>query len=179
MVMDVIKGDPADLAGIQANDIILEVNDHKVETSRDLTNLVANIPVGEKVKIEVLRNNKKMTFTVEVAKRPEESKLASKGAEKSRGEDELGIQVTNLTPEIAQKMNLSPSEGVLVERVEPDSKAAEAGIQAGDVIKEINHQAIKSAKDYASQISKLKKNDAIQMFIWRMNAGFVVVKLTK
>ena len=57
--MEVVKGDPADLAGIQANDIILEVNDHKVETSRDLTNLIAGIPVGEKVKILVLRNNKK------------------------------------------------------------------------------------------------------------------------
>ena len=178
MVMEVIKGDPADLAGIQANDIIVEVNDHKVETSRDLTNFIAGIPVGEKIKIQVLRNSKKMTFTVEVAKRPEESKLASKSPEKGQ-EDELGIRVTNLTPEIAQRMNLSPTEGVLVERVDPDSKAAEAGVQAGDVIKEINHQAIKSAKDYASQISKLKKNDAVQIFIWRMNAGFVVVKLTK
>ena len=178
MVMEVVKGDPADLAGIQANDIILEVNDHKVETSRDLTSMVANISVGEKVKILVLRNNKKLTVTVEVAKRPEESKLASKSSEKGH-EDELGIRVTNLTPEIAQRMNLSPTDGVLVERIESGSKAEESGVQAGDVIKEINHQAIKSVQDYSSQISKLKKNDAIQMFIWRMNAGFVVVKLTK
>jgi serine protease Do len=178
MVMEVVKGDPADLAGIQANDIILEVNNRKVETSRDLTNLIANISVGEKVKILVLRNNKKQTFTVEVAKRPEERKLASKNADKGR-EDELGIRVTNLTPEISQRMNLSRTEGVLVERVESGGKAEAAGVQAGDVIKEINHQAIKSVQDYSSQISGLKKNDAIQMFIWRMNAGFVVVKLTK
>jgi len=178
MVMEVVKGDPADVAGIQANDIILEVNDRKVETSRDLTSLIAGIPVGEKVKILVLRNNKKMPFTVEIAKRPEETKLASKGIEKGH-EDELGIRVTNLTPEIAQKMNLSPSDGILVERVESGSKAEEAGVQAGDVIKEINHQAIKSVKDYSSLISRLKNNDAIQMFIWRMGSGFVVVKLTK
>ncbi len=178
MVMEVVKGDPADKAGIQANDIILEVNDHKVETSRDLTNLIAGIPVGEKVKIQVLRNNKKMIFTVDIAKRPEESKLASKSTEKGQ-EDELGIRVVNLTPEIAQRMNLSPNEGVLVERVESGSKAAEAGVQEGDVIKEINHQAIKSAQDYSALISKLKKNDTVQMFIWRMNSGFVVVKMTK
>ncbi len=76
-------------------------------------------------------------------------------------------------------MNLSPAEGVLVERVEPGGKGAEAGVQAGDVIKEINHHVIKSVQDYSSQMSKLKKNDVVQMFIWRMNAGFVVVKLTK
>ena len=178
MVMEVVKGDPADLAGIQANDIILEVNDHLVETSRDLTNHIAGVPVGEKVKIVILRNNKKQTFTVEIAKRPEESKLASKNPEKGR-EDELGIRVTNLTKELAQRLNISPGEGVLVESVESGSKAAEAGVQEGDVIKEINHQAVKSAKDYAAQIAKLKKSDAVQMFIWRMNAGFVVVKLTK
>jgi serine protease Do len=178
MVVEVVKGDPADLAGIQANDIILEVNDRKVETSRDLTNLIAGISVGEKVKIQVLRNNKKQTFTVEIAKRPEERRLASKSPETGR-EDELGIRVTNLTPEKAQRLNLSPAEGILVERVEPGGKAAEAGVQVGDVIKEVNHQVIKSVQDYSSQISKLKKNDVIQMFIWRMNAGFVVVKLTK
>ena len=179
MVMDVVKGDPADLAGIQANDIILEVNDRKVETSRDLTNLVAGISVGEKIKILVLRNNKKQTFMVEIAKRPEESKLASKSPDKGRSEDELGIRVTNLTPEKAQRLNLSLTDGVIVERVEPGGKGAEAGVQAGDVIKEINHQVIKTVQDYSSQISKLKKDDVIQMFIWRMNAGFVVVKLTK
>ncbi len=178
MVMEVVKGDPADLAGIQANDIILEINDRKVETSRDLTSMVAGISVGEKVKILVLRNNKKQTFTVDIAKRPEENKMASKSPEKGR-EDDLGIRVTNLTPEIAQRLNLSPTEGVLVERIEPGGKAAEAGVQAGDVIKEINHHAIRSVQDYSSLVSKLKKNDAVQMFIWRMNAGFVVVKLTK
>jgi serine protease Do len=178
MVMDVVKGDPADMAGIQPNDIIVEVNDHKVETSRDLTNLVAGIPVGDKVKIEVLRNGKKQTFSVEIAKRPEETKLATKSSEKGR-EDELGIRVTDLTLELAQRLNLSAAEGVLVESVESGSKAAEAGLQEGDVIKEINHQAVKSAKEYSSLIAKLKKNDAIQMFIWRMNAGFVVVKLTR
>jgi serine protease Do len=178
MVMEVVKGDPADLAGIQAKDIILEVNDHRVESSRDLTNLIAGISVGEKVKILVLRDNKKQTFTVEIAKRPEEGKLASKNSEKGGG-DELGLRVVNLTPEIAQKFNLSPTEGVLVERVEPGGKAAEAGVQSGDVIKEINHQAIKSVQDYTSMTSKLKKGDVVQMFIWRVNAGFVVVKLTR
>lgn len=178
MVMDVVKGDPADLAGIQANDIILEVNDRKVETSRDLTNLVAGISVGEKVRILVLRNNKKQTFTVEIAKRPEETRMASKSPEKGR-EDELGIRITNLTPEMAKRLNLSPAEGVLVESVEPGGKAAEAGVKAGDVIKEINHNLIKTVQDYSTQMSRLKKNDVVQMFIWRINAGFVVVKLTK
>jgi serine protease Do len=178
LVMDVNKGDPAELAGIQPNDIILEVNDHKVETSRDLTSLIANVPVGEKIRIEVLRNGKKQTFTVEVAKRPEETKLAAKSTGKGQ-EDELGIRVTNLTSELAQRLNLSSTDGALVERVDPSGKASEAGVQEGDVIKEINHQPVKSVKDYTAIISRINKDEAVQMFIWRMNAGFVVVKLSK
>ena len=47
------------------------------------------------------------------------------------------------------------------------------------MIKEINHRSVKTVKEYAAQMAKLKKNDTVQLFIWRMNAGFVVVKLTK
>lgn len=178
MVMDVLKGNPADVAGIQPKDIIVEINDRKIETSRDLTNLVAGVPVGEKVKITVLRNNKKQVFNVEVAKRPEEKTIASRGPDKKQ-EDELGIRVTAITPEIAKRFRISLSDGVIVDRVETGSKGEAAGVQMGDVIKEINHRPVKSVQDYSSIISKLKKNDAIQMFIWRVNAGFVVIKLTK
>jgi serine protease Do len=179
LVTDVIKGDPADKAGIRPQDIILEVNDKKVETSRDLTSLVANIPVGEKVKITVLRNNKKQTFTVDVAKRPEENKLMSSNGPGKTHEDDLGIQVSNITPEVAHQLNVSPSDGVLVDQVASGSKAESAGIQNGDIIKEINHHAVKSVDEFTAQLSKLKKNDEIQLFIWRMNAGFVVIKMTK
>jgi serine protease Do len=179
MVMDLVKGDPADVAGIQPKDIIVEVNDKNVDSSRDLTNLIAGISVGEKVKITVLRNGKKQTFNVEIAKRPDEKKVASKGGPGKGHEDEMGIQVSNLTPEIAQQLNLLPTDGVLVEQVEPGSKAEEAGVQSGDVIKEINHHAVKSVQDYTTQMGKLKKNDVVQMFIWRMNSGFVIIKMTK
>lgn len=179
LVTDVIKGDPADKAGIRPQDIILEVNDKKVDTSRDLTSLVANIPVGEKVKITVLRNNKKQTFTVDVAKRPEENKLMSSNGPGKTHEDDLGLQVSNITPEVAHQLNVSPSDGVLVDQVASGSKAESAGVQNGDIIKEINHHAVKSVDEFTAQLSKLKKNDEIQLFIWRMNAGFVVIKMTK
>ncbi len=179
LVTEVIKGDPADKAGIRPQDIIIEVNNQKVDSSRDLTNLVANIPVGEKVKITILRDNKKQTLTVDVAKRPEENKLMSSNGSGKTHEEDLGIQVSNITPEVAKQLNVSPSDGVLVEQVISGSKAEAAGVQNGDIIKEINHHAVKSVDEFTSELSKLKKKDEIQLFIWRMNAGFVVIKMTK
>lgn len=179
MVMEVMPGQPAEAAGIQPKDIIIEVNGQPVTSSHDLTALVANLAVGEKAKITVLRNGKKQTLTIEVAKRPEDTKqLASGGGSTPTPADELGIRVTNLTPELAKRLNSNQTEGVVIEDLDPDGKGASAGLQAGDIIKEINHTPIKNAKDYAAAMNKFKASK-LQLFIWRPNTGFLVIGIPK
>ena len=77
LVADVFKGDPADEAGIQSKDIILEVNDQKIETSRQLTAMIADLKVGETAKVEVFRNGKIKTFHIKLAKR-DDQRLSSR-----------------------------------------------------------------------------------------------------
>ena len=178
LVADVFKGDPADKAGIQAKDIILEVNDQKVETSRQLTSMIAGIKVGGTATVEVFRDGKKKTFSVKLAKRSD-AKLAARGTPREREEEELGIRVTELTTEMAQRFNLGDTAGVVVVGVGPDSKGAEAGVQVGDIIKEINHQAIETVNDYTEAVQKTKSGDPINLFVWRKNAGFLVIKFNK
>lgn len=179
MVMEVMPGQPAEAAGMQPKDIIIEVNGQPVSSSHDLTALVANLAVGEKAKITVLRNGKKQTLTIEVAKRPEDTKqLASGGGGPSTPADELGIRVTNLTPELAKRLNSNQTDGVVIDDLDPDGKGAAAGLQAGDIIKEINHTPIKNTKDYAAAMSKFKAGK-LQLFIWRPNTGFLVIGIPK
>jgi len=178
LVADVFEGDPADKAGIKAKDIILEVNDEKIETSRQLTSMIAGLKVGETAKVEVLRNGKNKTFKVKLAKRSEE-KLAGRSTPQKREEEELGIRVTDLTSEMAQRFNLGDSAGVVVVGVEPGNKGSEAGVQVGDIIKEINHQTIESATDYSAAVRKIDAGESINLFIWRKNAGFKVIKFKK
>jgi len=178
LVADVFEGDPADKAGIQAKDIILEVNDEMIETSRQLTAMIAGLKVGDTAKVEVLRSGKKKTFSVKLAKRSDE-KLANRGVPQKREEEELGIRVTDLTSEMAQRFNLGDTAGVVVVGVESGSKGAEAGVQVGDIIKEINHQAIESVKDYTASVQKTNTGETINLFIWRKNAGFLVIKFNK
>ncbi|MCP4630870.1 MAG: DegQ family serine endoprotease [bacterium] len=179
LVADVFKGDPADKAGIRAKDIILEVNNRKIETSRQLTSMIASLKVGEAAKIEVFRDRKIKTFSIKLAKR-DDSKLRAQGAPQGRrAEEELGIRVAELTDEMAQQFNIEDMTGVVVIAVASDSSGAEAGIQMGDIIKEINHRVIESLDDYHTAIKKIKEGENANFFIWRRNAGFLVIKLTK
>lgn len=177
LVTEVFPGDPADMAGIKTRDIILSINGKKVSTARELTGVIADTVVGDTIKIKVLRNDETKTFKVKIAKR-EDTKIANRRTPKEH-KDEIGIRVTELTPEIARRFNIKETGGVIVTRVEPGSKAAEAGLRVHDIIKEVNHQNITTVNDLNKAIRKTKDGETINLFIWRMNSGFFVVKITK
>jgi serine protease Do len=177
LITEVFPDDPADRAGIRPKDIVLEINGEKLETSRELSRMIANIGVGEEVKILILRDGRKKTFTVRIAKR-DEDKIASAKTLPEEG-SELGIRVSNLTPEIVRRFEIAETEGVIVVGLAPGSKGEEAGVRTGDIIKEINHQDIKSVDDYAEVLGEIEQGETINLFIQRINAGFMVIKITK
>ena len=139
--------------------------------------MIADTGVGETVKIKVLRNGKTTTFKVKIAKR-EETRISARSTRKEK-QAELGISVHNVTPEIARRFNLKEAKGVIITGVEPDSKAEEAGVRRHDIIKEINHNSIATVSDLNKVISEIQKGETINIFIWRMNRGFLVIKMIK
>ena len=177
LVTNVFEGDPADRAGIKTRDIILEVDGKQIADSRDLTRTVAGLNVGETVRIKVLRDGSEKTLTATIAKR-DDTKIAGLRPEK-RTADELGIRVSELSPEMRQRFDLADGEGVIVVAVDNGGKGADAGVQVGDIIKEINHQKIDRVKDYQEVLAEIKTGEVINMFIRRINAGFIVIKITK
>ena len=178
LVAKVFENDPADKAGIKAQDIIVSINGKKIATSRELTSMIAGLVVGEKAKVTVLRNGKEKTFTVDITKR-EDDKLASDRTMRNEETGELGIQVSNITPEIADRLNTSEFDGVVVTGVDPGSKSDVAGIQTGDIIREINRERIKNIDDFKSILLTIKQGEPINLFIHRVNAGFIVVRMVK
>jgi len=177
LVTEVFPGDPADKAGVEPRDIIVAVNGKKVDSSRDLTRTIAGIGVGEVVKIQVLRNGKTRTFKATIVKRKDTKVYAREDQEEHH--DKLGIKVADLTPNLARRYNIKAGEGVIVVGVATDSKAEEAGLRVGDVVKEINRQPIRSADDLNKTINSIPDGEAVNMFIRRANRGFMVVKMTK
>ena len=172
LIAQVFEGDPADKAGIKAKDVIIEVDGKPVSSSRELTAMIAAIPVGQKTPVKILRDGQEKTVNVEIAKRPDSERLAKSESEKG---EELGIQIAEITPELARRFGHSETEkGVLVVGVEPGSKAEAAGVQQGDVVKEVNRTAVSTPDELRAEIGK---KDKLQLLVKRPNAGFVVIKI--
>jgi serine protease Do len=175
LVTDVVPGNPADKAGIKPKDIITAINGEKVKTSRELTAKAATLPVGETTEITVLRDGKEKTFELKVAKRP--LTVADAGKPQVEKEGEYGLQVTDLTPEMAQRLNVNRETGVVVVGVRPDGKAHKAGVQQGDLILEVNRQSVSSTGELKQLLAKHKGGDGVSLLVQRANAGMMVLKM--
>jgi serine protease Do len=176
LVGEVFEGDPADKAGIKPKDVIIEVDGDEIEDSRDLSQKIADITVGEKITVKVVRDGKEHTFRVHIAKRTDDKEgLALK---QPAEETHLGMTVSTLTRELARQFNISETEGVVVVSVEQQGPADKADVQEGDLILEIDHKPIKTLEDYQSQIEKAKKGDTISLLVKR-GRGFLALNITK
>jgi serine protease Do len=176
LVAGVVPGDPADQAGIKPKDVIIDVNGQAVTTSRDLTGLAANLGVGDKAEVTILRNGESKTLDVQIGKRPLTMASVSGNSQKKK-EGEYGFSVTDLTPEMARRYNLEDTSGVMVVGVAPKGKADAAGIQQGDLIIEINHQNVDSVQDFKNLFDRYKTADGIYLLVKRMKAGLMVIHL--
>ena len=176
LVGEVFEGDPADKAGIKPKDVVIEVDGDKIEDSRDLSQKIAEIRVGEQITIKVVRGGKEHTFRVEIDKRTEGKEDLA--LQQPKEETDLGMTVSALTRELARRLNISETEGVVVVGVEQDGPADKADVQEGDLILEIDHKPIKTLEDYQSQIKKVKKGETIPLLIKRKR-GFLALNITK
>jgi serine protease Do len=176
LVASVVPGDPADRAGIQPKDIITQVDGKKITTSRDLTALAAKLNVGDTARVTVLRDGHSKTLNVKVGKRPLTMAAISENQQQEK-EGEYGFEVTQLTPQVAQRYNIEETAGVIVVNVDPNSKAQAAGIEQGDLIIEVNHKNVASVKDFKNLIDHHKKGEGINLLVKRMNAGLMLIHL--
>ncbi|MFQ5994249.1 MAG: DegQ family serine endoprotease [Acidiferrobacterales bacterium] len=180
LVSEVLAGSPASKGGIRSGDVIVEFDGKGVEDQTALRNIVAQTAVGKKVKVKVIRNKRPKTIAIRIGEQPKD--LASIGQEDQSIESEsanaalAGLEVRNLTSEIAERLGLPPdAQGVVVTDVDPTSSAAAAGIRPGDVITEINRKPIQGVEDYKQITAQLNKDDDPLLLVRRRGGKFFVV----
>jgi serine protease Do len=162
LVTDVVEGGPAQSAGIKRGDIIVAFDSKDIKSSSDLPIIVAETPVGKEVDIKVIRNGKEISLKLKVAEMTEK-KMASRIVP----EKALGLTVDNITPRWQKEFEIKDRTGVVVIDVVPESPADDAGIQTGDIIKEVNRRPVKNVKDYESVMQTWKKGKPLLFLIKR------------
>jgi serine protease Do len=153
LVSRVEPGYAAARAGIQQGDVITKVNNQVVTPDNTLSYIVANLPIGTRVPIELIRQGKRQTVVAVVGERPPEDQLAAQAegdeaapapgspAPSTATRDTLGVSLQTLTPEVARQLQLPPNvRGVVIASIDPSGTAAAEGLQRGDVILSINQR---------------------------------------
>jgi serine protease Do len=158
---------PAKPAGLMSGDVIVKFDGKDIKESRDLPKLVASMPVGKEVDVVVIRKGQEITKTVKLGRLEDGEKVASAApaggddedtAEKKAMSKAFGMQLSGLSDEARKTFKIKDAiKGVVVSGVEPNSPAAEKGLQAGDVIEEVNQQAVTQPGEVSKAIDALKK----------------------
>jgi serine protease Do len=174
LVADVVKDGPAAKAGIKQGDVIVEYDGKTVNESAELPLLVARTPVGKSVKVKVIRDKETLTMPVEIAELKEEEAVEAR----TGTEEDLGMTVQTLTPELAENLGLERSQkGVVVTQVEPGSPAGEAGLRRGDVILEVNRKPVRDVDGYKKALRAGGKGKSALFLVRRGdNTIFLAVK---
>lgn len=174
IVGDVVQDSPAEKAGLKRADVITSFNGKEIDSSHTLSRMVASTPPSSSVTLQVTRDGKNKEIKVTLGTMPDETEEAAP----TKNEAAWGINVQNVTPEIAQRFGWDRDEnGVVISAIEPGSPAAEAGLRTGDLIKEVNRQKIQNVRDYNQTVKQPKKGETLLLLIKRgKNTSYVALK---
>lgn len=164
LVSDVTPGSPAEKAGISRGDVIIEYEGKKVDEVTDLTTMAAVTEPGTEVAMTLIHDGKTKDVTVKLTEFPEEEVPAEV---QEKVEEQLGLSVKELNPQIVKRFNLEVDKGVIIADVAEGSAAEDAGLRPGDVILEIDKNHITSLKDYTSAISQGKPGGTMLFLVKR------------
>jgi serine protease Do len=175
------KGSPAEKAGLQAGDVITDVNARPVHTGADLVNPIAQTPIGQSVVLRYVRNKEAKEVTLTVADRakifPQSAQDSEEQPDQSKEAGQFGLHVEDLTPDLAHKLGVGQLSGAVVTQVDPASFAEDIGFSRGDVVVEINHNPVNSMADYRAQMGKLRPGDDVLFRIARRSDADRVLTL--
>ena len=169
LVSDVMADSPAQKAGLQREDLILQVNDTQVDNTGQLRNTIATLGAGTEVALTILRDGEEKEIILTLGERPDKEQLQAGKMETEEGLLQ-GLSVSPLTPLTRQQFNIpdTVTEGVVVTGVERGSAAQRYGLRPGDVILEVNRQSVDSVEAFQEAYSQ--SDERMLLLIQRQGA---------
>jgi serine protease Do len=181
LVGQLVPNGPAIKAGVQVQDIVTSLGGQPIRSDRDLLNTAANLPVGQKTQIVVLRAGKPLTLDFTVAERPDDPTAVRSGEQLKtervvEKQQALGMGISPLSEELANELKTDNLQGVVVAEVSRNSAAARAGLQEGDIIRQVNRYPINGVEDFVSKMKSERKGSNLALLVERKGASrFVVI----
>ncbi|MBI2152191.1 MAG: DegQ family serine endoprotease [Candidatus Rokubacteria bacterium] len=163
LVADVMKDSPAEAAGLRAGDVIVEFGGRATPEVPELQRRVAATPPGQPIPLTILREKKQERLTVKLGEMPGEETLVATAPTR----EAWGLRVAMLTPELAQRYDLTAREGVVVMEVAPGGPADRAGIRQGDAILEVNRRPVRTLEAFQQALAKVKAGEGVAVYLQR------------
>ncbi|HEV2984628.1 MAG TPA: DegQ family serine endoprotease [Vicinamibacterales bacterium] len=177
IVSSVAPGSAAERAGVKQGDVIEAFNGQQVHDFNTLRNRVAAAGPGSTADLTIVRDGVEKHLSVKLDEaNPENVARRGDGEPDSTDKAALGVSVAPITPELASRLGTNGAQGLVVENVDPDSRAAEAGIQAGDVIESVNRQSVKTVEDLRGAVKRAADKPVLLLINRQGSSIFVTVK---
>jgi serine protease Do len=173
LVNEVFEGDPAAVAGIKPGDIITSIGGERLESPNQLSRVVAGFGPGEEVQVQVIRDGQPLTFLVFLGIKKEKPMVTS--LPPMQNGIDLGIDVSPITDELADRYKIEDREGILVTKVGRQSIAYSEGLREGDVIKEVNRVEVPTLSNFRDALEDIRPGETILLRILRESRAFFVV----
>jgi len=190
LVAEVVAGGPAAKAGFEQGDIVTAINGQAVEDATDLTRKVASVPTGQTATFSVARQGKPMQIKATIGTRPDAQQLASlapgkDGMMSPSSANAAGLGLSSLTPESKKNFNIAENvvAGAVITKVDPDSDAADKGLQPGDVVLRVGSRIVRSPADFQVGVAEAKKGGRTNVLLLVAHSqggtGFVAIDIDK
>ena len=173
VVTEVRPDSPAEAAGLQTGDVILKFGGKVVKSPRELQMIVERCEPGSTQDVSVNRNGESLDLIATCGEQPAKMNVSYKD---ESDDTMLGLEVSNLTPEIAKRLGVDGTDGIVITSVEPNGRAAEAGLSAGMVIVSVNRDPVNSVADLKEALADADSVDGVLLLVrTQQGARFVVV----
>jgi serine protease Do len=173
LVGEVADESPAAHAGVKTGDVITGFAGKEIKDPHQLSALVAATPIGSTVPLKINRDGKDMTLEVKVARLDAREPGVPRSEELSQGK--WGMQLQELTPDLARQLGAKNHAGVVVAGVQPGSPADNAAVQSGDIILEVDRHPVKNVDDVKERIEKAPHKDSLLLLVQREGKSLYLV----
>lgn len=160
LVADVAKDSPAERAGLKQGDLIEAYDSQQVPNIVTLRNAIALMAPGKKIVLSIVRNGQPLTLPVEIGIFP-----TTETKSIQVGDNSLGFEVENITPELAYKLGIEREKGVLITKVNPNTPAAWAGLKQGALILAVNQKEVSNVEEFQAALKSTPENRPVLLLI--------------